>query len=71
MKYIVVQGVYLIDGESHTGYGIAYTGNSTLSFEDLTRNPTTIAELVRLCNELDLSPIHLRDVVEDFLIQST
>ena len=71
MKYIIIQGRYLIEGEAHTGYGIAYTGNSTLSFEDLTGNPTTIAELVRLCNELDLSPIHLKDVVEDFLIQST
>ena len=71
MKYSLIKGSYLIDGESHIGYGISYTENSEVSFEDLTLNPITVAKLVKLCNELDLSPIHLKDVVEDFLIEST
>ena len=71
MKYSLVKGTYLIDGEAHIGYGISYTENSALSFEDLTLNPIAVAKLVKLCNELDLSPIHLKDVVEDFLIEST
>ena len=71
MKYALIQGSYLIDGETHIGYGIGYTQNSVLSFEDLTLNRTDAAKLVTLCNELDLSPIHLNDVVEDFLIKST
>ena len=71
MKYILIKGTYLIEGESHIGYGIGYTENSALSFEDLTLNPIAVEKLVKLCNELDLSPIHLKDVVEDFLIEST
>ena len=70
MKYSLIEGIYLIDGESHTGYGIGYTENCALSFEDLAFIPLTVAKLVKLCNELDLSPIHLKDVVEDFLIES-
>lgn len=71
MKYSLIQGTYLIDGDAHIGYGISYTEDRALSFEDLTVNAIDIANLVNLCNELDLSPIHLRDVVEDFLIEST
>ena len=71
MKYSLISGTYLIDGESHVGYGIGCTENSALSFEDLTLNPIAVAKLVKICNELDLSPIHLKDAVEDFLIEST
>ena len=71
MKYSLMRGIYLIDGDSYVGYGIGYTENSTLSFEDLALDPIVVAKLVKLCNELDLSPIHLKDVVEDFLIEST
>lgn len=71
MKYSLIKGTYLIEGEAHIGYGIGYTENSALSFENLALNPIPVAKLVKLCNELDLSPIHLKDVVEDFLIEST
>ena len=68
MKYTLIEGLYSIDGEIHTGYGIGYTEDGTPSFEDLTTDPISVARLVNLCNNLDLSPIHLGDVVEDFLI---
>jgi hypothetical protein len=71
MKYALIKGTYLTDGEIHIGYGIGYTENNALSFEDLALNPISVAKLVNLCNELDLSHIHLNDVVEDFLIEST
>ena len=71
MKYALIQGSYLTDEKTYIGYSIGYTENSALSFEDLTLDPIAIAKLVKLCNELDLSPIHLKDVVEDFLIEST
>lgn len=70
MKYTLIQGSYSIEGESHLGYGIGYTEGVALSFENLTVNCIPIAKLVKLCNDLDLSPIHLKDVVEDFLIES-
>ncbi len=71
MKYTLIKGTYLIEEEAHIGYGIGYTENNTLSFEDLTLNPISVAKLVKLCNELDLSPIQFKDVVEDFLVEST
>ena len=71
MKYTLIQGSYSIDGETHIGYGIAYTEDRALSVEDLTTNPTSAAKLVKLCNDLDLSPIHLMDVAEDFLVEAT
>ena len=71
MKYTLIQGLYSIEGKTHIGYGIGYTEDSSLSFENLTLSPTVVAKLVKLCNELDLSPLHLKDVVEDFLIEST
>ena len=37
------------------------------SISDVSLSEPALAALVRRCNELELSPIHLRDVVEDFL----
>ncbi len=70
MKYALIRGSYSIDGESHVGYGICCTEDSALLFEDLTVDPTAAARLVKLCNDSDLSPVHLRGVVEDFLVES-
>lgn len=70
MKYVLIQRTYSIDGDCHIGYGIAHTEDSSLSFEDLTTDLIAITKLVKLCNELDLSPIHLKDVVEDFLVET-
>ena len=33
MKYSLIKGTYLIEGEVQIGYGIGYTENSALSFE--------------------------------------
>jgi hypothetical protein len=38
-----------------------------MSVRDMTEDRQEIAELVSLCNHLELSPLHLHDVVEDFL----
>ena len=71
MKYTLIQGSYSIDGETHIGYGIAYNEDRTLSVENLTTNPASVTNLVKLCNDLDLSSIHLMDVAEDFLVEAT
>lgn len=71
MKYVLIKGLYSIDGDTHIGYGIGYNDDSSLFFEDLTTNPTLVTNLVKLCNDLNLSPIHLKDVLEDFLVDAT
>ena len=60
--------------ECRTCYGIAaVTINDGIeiilqSFVDLSPDRGAVEELVRLCNELELSLCHLPDVVEDFCV---
>ncbi len=60
-KYMLLQEVY----NSHIAYGIT-VGN--ISIHDITSDKDKILLLVELCNRLKLSPLHLRDVVDDFLV---
>lgn len=55
------------DGNIFDTYGISY---KEIVIEDISTNKTNVEKLVRLCNELELSPIHLNDVVEDFLVDN-
>ena len=43
------------------------TGTFLMSVRDITEDRSATAKLVSLCNRLELFPIHLLDVVEDFL----
>lgn len=71
MKYVIIQGLYSIDRNAHIGYVVGCAENSDLFFEDITTSLELAEKLVRLCNQSDLSPIHLKDVVEDFLTEYT
>lgn len=71
-KYIVTRTTYL--GETqHTGYGIAAVeeqdGSMIVlhSISDIAPEISRIRYLAERCTALRLDPIHLRDVVEDFL----
>lgn len=46
-------------------YGISYEG---IIIEDISTNKEKIEKLIILSNELDLSPIHIYDVIDDFLV---
>ena len=74
--------VYEVVGEPQTSgdstcisYGIAAyidaatnnTKNVIAYVRDVTPNKTEIEDLVQKCNAFGLSPIHLVDVIEDFL----
>lgn len=48
-------------------YGILLDGEVAVS--DLCLDGRRVRDLVDLCNEGDLDPIHLPDVVEDFLAE--
>ena len=75
ITYAVSEERYTFGGESRTSYGIvAYSnadqdGSKTIvaSVRDVTSNKTVLEKLVNDCNRLELSIIHLNDIVEDFL----
>ena len=75
ITYGVTEEIYSLGASSRTSYGIAAyadseaDGTATIvaSVHDVTDNKQALVELVSLCNRLELSTIHLMDVVEDFL----
>ena len=72
-KYIVVRNEY-IDGENtRISYGIAAIENCDgtdcvlESVSDISCDFGTVETLVNICNAEELDPIHIEDVVNDFL----
>jgi len=57
------------DGDEYTAYGITVmSGDSMIaSIADVTTNYEDILRLRRSCTENELDPIHIYDVIEDFL----
>ena len=69
-KYILIRDTYTDGTQRRIGYGIAALDRESVTISaahDLSSNETEVAELVKMCNRLKLSPMHLQDVVEDFL----
>lgn len=77
IEYGVVEELCLLENDSQISYGIAiccsHEEKGCFSILEIIGNITTdkekLAELVHTCNRLKLSPVHLRDVIADFLIQ--
>lgn len=75
VTYAVDEEKYALGNDSRTSYGIvAYAnaeqdGTATIvtSVRDITSDNHRLIKLVDDCNRLELSPLHLPDVVEDFL----
>ena len=69
--YQIYRGEYTLDGQSYTGFGISVVSTASnqilILIEDIALSQKELCKLVRLCNELALDPIHIYDVVEDFL----
>lgn len=74
-RYIVVQNIYEFCNFSQISFGIAYVvqdENSIVvlqSISDIVSDRKHIEKLVDLCNKCKLDPVHMADVVEDFLIE--
>lgn len=50
-------------------YGIKIIGeNEFAMFEDISRDYDSVLKLFHLIIEGELSPVHLKDVIEDFLV---
>lgn len=62
--YKLLEKEVTVEGVTATTYGI---GCDTVRFEDVCTDESAMTQLVAKCNELELSPVHLADVVEDFL----
>ena len=72
-EYILVQSTYANGTCTRTSFGIAVVAKNDESmatletYADLSSNKTSVQELVRMFNEAELEPIHLEDIVQDFL----
>lgn len=75
VTYGVTEEIYSLGAASRVSYGIAAyadvveDGTATIvaSVHDVTSDKQALCELVSICNRLELSSVHLMDVVEDFL----
>ena len=71
ITYILCRETYKTKKSERITYGIgAYAEDEKTciaKLHDITSDKNALAELVELCNRLQLSPIHLHDVIEDFL----
>jgi hypothetical protein len=75
VTYGVTEEVYSLGSSSRTSYGIAAyvnvadVGTATVVtvIHDITSDRDALEALVFACNHLELSTIHLIDVVEDFI----
>lgn len=51
-------------------FGIAITnGDCTVKIEDISTNASTVLALLNLLEDNSCSPLHLKDVVEDYLCE--
>ena len=73
--YKVVKSMFVKDPTDSDEYGIAatvvYNGCTVVltSVHRISGNLSAVTRLAKLCNQLEVSPIHLQDIVDDFLAQ--
>lgn len=75
--YGVSEEKYSQGGTTRISYGIVAYADSTTggfativaSIRDISNNKTRIEQLADLFNRMELSPIHLNDVIADFLAE--
>jgi len=68
--YHLVENSYPNENGSRISYGITVRTDADsilYSICDITSNKEKLLELIHKCNLLGLSPMHLCDVIEDFL----
>ena len=69
--YSAIKDKYNLEGETHIGFGILITSTTDnkviTKIEDVTTSKYELDSIVQLCNDLSLDPIHIYDVLEDFL----
>lgn len=66
--YKIIKSNIIVEGKEYITYGIYY--NETIWIEDVSIDKAKVMNLINLCNTCVLDPIHLNDIVEDFLESS-
>ena len=75
--YGIREEIYELQGEYRKSYGIAVyestreekTATVLESIADITPDREKLLCLVEKCNILEISPIHLKDIIEDFMLE--
>jgi len=65
--YLLVEDTVVVDGTAYRSYGIT-AAVSRITYRDISTDRQAVEALVERCNELRPDPIHLKDIVEDFLL---
>lgn len=63
-NYTIVTKTLVIDSERYTTYGIK-CGNDTIN--NISCDIDFVSKIVKALNDYDVSNVHFRDVVEDFI----
>ena len=78
VTYKLIEGTHEYDDGGSKSYGIAVCPSGSMTNEtasvleliqDITTDKNALNKLINLCNSLELSPLHIRDVIEDFLVR--
>ena len=75
--YGIIQEMYVLGTENRISYGIAVysdpeingTASVITAVHDISGNKKMMDALVLMCNSHHLSPIHLKDIIEDYLAE--
>lgn len=67
MMVQMTTGLFFLEGVPYTSYGIQC---GDVVIHDVSLEKESMENLVALCNREDLAPVHVRDIVEDFLAAS-
>ncbi len=65
--YTLTEEKKILEEQEYVAYGIRY--NSEYCIDDVSADKEAVKRLVANCNKYELDPVHLRDVVEDFLTE--
>lgn len=63
--YTLTEENKILEEQEYTAYGIRYDDEYIIN--DVSEDKEAVRRLVADCNKYELDPVHLRDVVEDFL----
>ena len=70
-NYQIVRTTNTLESTTYTAFGVSLISlkdNTEIKrFEDITTSQSQLETLVLLCNQLQLDPIHFRDVIQDFI----
>lgn len=65
--YTLTHKTITVEGKEYTVYGIRY--DESFYAEDVSADKARVEQLIKTCNSCSLDPIHLGDVIEDFLAE--